>query len=184
MRGLLQHWTKSSIILTSKEESVWRNKRPRSRTVFFAEGRLLTWFRIDSGSLGAMILSKTTPTYSLSVYEMMIFRNSIQSGTEFYCLWRNSHLMISWKDCTNWDERVWESQDRIGIVWPGDSSEVWTDHRKMCKESNEDDTSVRLQKTDKGHSRVFSSCSRACSHASSLRPRWTCCCACCCALCH
>ena len=35
---------------------------------------------------GSMILSKTMPTYSLSVYEMMIFRNSIQSGTEFYCL--------------------------------------------------------------------------------------------------
>ena len=34
--------TKSSIILTSKEESVWRNKRPRSRTVSFAEDRLLT----------------------------------------------------------------------------------------------------------------------------------------------
>ena len=33
-----------------------------------------------------MILSKTMPTYSLSVYEMMIFRNSIQSGTEFYLL--------------------------------------------------------------------------------------------------
>ena len=33
--------TKSSIILTSKEESVWRNKRPRSRTVSFAVGRLL-----------------------------------------------------------------------------------------------------------------------------------------------
>ena len=31
---------KSSIILTSKEESVWRNKRPRSRTVSFAAGRL------------------------------------------------------------------------------------------------------------------------------------------------
>ena len=30
------------IILTSKEESVWRNKRPRSRTVSFAEDRLLT----------------------------------------------------------------------------------------------------------------------------------------------
>ena len=30
------------IILTSKEESVWRNKRPRSRTVSFAAGRLLT----------------------------------------------------------------------------------------------------------------------------------------------
>ena len=33
---------KITIILTSKEESVWRNKRPRSRTVSFAEGRLLT----------------------------------------------------------------------------------------------------------------------------------------------
>ena len=30
-----------------------------------------------------MILSKTTPTYSLSVCELMIFRNSILSGTEF-----------------------------------------------------------------------------------------------------
>ena len=38
---------------------------------------------ITSGSLGAMILSRTMPTYSLLVYEMMIFRNSIQSGTEF-----------------------------------------------------------------------------------------------------
>ena len=30
------------IILTSKEESVWRNKRPRSRTVSFVADRLLT----------------------------------------------------------------------------------------------------------------------------------------------
>ena len=33
---------KSSTIHTSKEESVWRNKRSRSRTVSFAEDRLLT----------------------------------------------------------------------------------------------------------------------------------------------
>ena len=33
---------KLSIILTSKEESVWRNKRPRSRTFSFVAGRLLT----------------------------------------------------------------------------------------------------------------------------------------------
>ena len=51
MRGLLQHWTESSIILTSEEESVWRNKRPRSRTVSFAEDRLLTWSTNNSGSL-------------------------------------------------------------------------------------------------------------------------------------
>ena len=51
MRGLLQHWTKSSILPISKEESVWRNKRPRSRTVSFAADRLLTWSTITSGSL-------------------------------------------------------------------------------------------------------------------------------------
>ena len=90
MRGLLQRWTKSSTILTSKEESVWRNKRPRSRTVSFAAGRWLTWSTIASGSLEPMILSKTMPTYSLLVFEMMIFRNSIRSGTELYCLWRKS----------------------------------------------------------------------------------------------
>ena len=33
---------KSSIILTSTEESVWRNKRPKNRTVSFAEDRALT----------------------------------------------------------------------------------------------------------------------------------------------
>ena len=67
---------------TSKEESVWRNKRPRSRTVSFVAGRLLTWSTNTSGSLEPMILSRTMPTYllSVSVYEMMIFRNSIQSG--------------------------------------------------------------------------------------------------------
>ena len=32
-----------------------------------------------------MILSKTIPTYSLLFFEMTIFRNSILSGTEFYC---------------------------------------------------------------------------------------------------
>ena len=37
-------------------------------------------------ALGPMILSKTSPTYSLLFFEMMIFRNSILSGTEFSCL--------------------------------------------------------------------------------------------------
>ena len=52
----------------------------------FLRGRQIAYliynhFRVT----GAMILSKTTPTYSLSFYEMTIFRNSIPSGTEFYC---------------------------------------------------------------------------------------------------
>ena len=103
MRGLLQHWTESSIILTSKEESVWRNERPKSRAVSFAGDRLLTWSTNTFGSLEPMILSKIMPTNLLLLFEMMIFRNSIQSGTEFYCLWLKSRMMTSWKACTSWE---------------------------------------------------------------------------------
>ena len=71
MRGLLQHWTTSCIIPISKgRRSVWRNKRPRKRTVSFSVDRLRTWFTITSGSLEPMILSKTTPICSL-----LLFRN-------------------------------------------------------------------------------------------------------------
>ena len=89
MRGFVQHWTESSIILTSKEESVKAEKQDRS----FEVDRLPTWSTITSRSLEPTILSKTTPTYSLLVFEMEIFRNSIRSGTEFYYQWRKSHLM-------------------------------------------------------------------------------------------
>ena len=53
----------------------------------FLRGRQIAYLIYDYtfGSLGAMILSKTIPTYSLLFYEMMIFRNSILSGTEFFC---------------------------------------------------------------------------------------------------
>ena len=53
----------------------------------FLRGRQIAYLIYENFRVtGAMILWKTTPTYSLSVFEMMIFRNSIQSGTEFYCL--------------------------------------------------------------------------------------------------
>ena len=97
-----------------KKDSVWRNKRPRSRTVSFTEDRLLTWSTSTSGSLEPTILSKTFPTCSLLFFEMMIFRNSILIGTEFYCLWRIVQIK---------NTRVWTTQNRIGIVRHGDSSE-------------------------------------------------------------
>ena len=43
MRGLLQHWTESSIIPNSRERSVWRNKKPWKRTVSF-RGRQIAYF--------------------------------------------------------------------------------------------------------------------------------------------
>ena len=104
MRRLLQHWTESSIILTSKEGSVWRNKKKnKKRTVAFAEDRLLTWFTSTSGSPEPMIPSRTMPTYLLLLFEI--------------------HLMASWKDCTNKEYESEKLKDRIGIAWPGDSSE-------------------------------------------------------------
>ena len=48
----------------------------------FLRGRQIAYLR----SLESMILSKTMPTCSLLFFEMMIFRNSILSGTEFCCL--------------------------------------------------------------------------------------------------
>ena len=43
----------ASIIPNSKERSVWRNKKPKKRTVSFAEDRSLTWSTITYGSLEA-----------------------------------------------------------------------------------------------------------------------------------
>ena len=96
---LFSGWIESSSLL--RGISMPRNKRTKKRTNSFAADRLPTWSTNTSGSLGAMILSKTTPTCSLLFFEMTIFRNSILSGTEFSCLLRKSHLMTSWKDCTN-----------------------------------------------------------------------------------
>ena len=126
MRGLLQHWTKSGIIPISKEESVWRNKRPRSTNRFFRGRHKLTWSTITSGSLvpNRFCRKLHRPIYSLSFYEMTIFRNSILSGTEFYCLWRKSphdDILEGLHKIEN--TRVWKTKDRIGIVRPGDSSE-------------------------------------------------------------
>ena len=80
MRGLLLPWTKSSIILISNEESVWRKWKLAKKTVSFAEDGLLTCFTNTSASMKPTILSKTVPTCSQSVHEMMTFRNSIRTG--------------------------------------------------------------------------------------------------------
>ena len=68
----------------------------------FLRGRQIAYLIYEYfWSLESTILSRVMPTYLLLLLEMMIFRNSIRSGMEFYYQWRNSHLMTSWKDCTN-----------------------------------------------------------------------------------
>ena len=46
MRGVLQHWIESSMILTSKERSVWRNTKPRKKDRFL-RGRQIVHFIYD-----------------------------------------------------------------------------------------------------------------------------------------
>ena len=124
MRGLLQRWTKSSIILISKEESVWRNKRPKSRTVSFAAGRLLTWSTITSGVTG---IHRSVENYA-DLFTISLRNDDIQEFDSKWDgifiisdenpIWRHLGRIVQIKNT-----RVWETRDRIRIVWPGDSSE-------------------------------------------------------------
>ena len=123
MRGLLQRWPKSSIIPISKDELVWRNKRPRSRTVSFAADRLFIWSTITSGhwdpwffqKLCRLIHYQSTKWWHSGI-PIKVGRNSIvyaENPTWWHLGW-----IVQIKNT-----RVWEIQDRIGIVRPGDSSQ-------------------------------------------------------------
>ena len=46
-------------------------------------------------------LPAITLTYFPSIFVMMMFRNSMRDGMKFHYPWPRSHLMISWKVCTN-----------------------------------------------------------------------------------
>ena len=60
-----------------------------------------------------------TGPVSLLFFQMMICRNSILSGTILYSLWRKSHLMISWKYCTN------EEHESLGNSKPYWTCTTW-----------------------------------------------------------
>ena len=103
MRGLRLLWTISSRIPTSRR-SVWRNRKLRKKIGSFVEDRSLTWSTTTSGLLALMIPFLIALIYSqlvLLLFAMMMFRNSIRDGMQFYCPWPRSHLVTSWKACTN-----------------------------------------------------------------------------------
>ena len=128
MRWLLQYWRESSIITYSKEDSVWGNEKPKKKSVSSEEDKLHTWSTSTSGLLESLIPSWIMPTYLLLLFEMMIFRNSFQSGTEFYYQWRKSFWWHLARIVQVKNTRVWETQDRIWIVQYGDSPEesrIW-----------------------------------------------------------
>ena len=107
-RGLGLLWIRSYRVPTSKRRSVWTNRKLKKKIGFFAEDRSLPWSTITSKSLALMTPFFITLTYSQLLFATMIFKNSFRDGRKFYCRCNNSHQMISWKACTNW-EYAWSS---------------------------------------------------------------------------
>ena len=130
MRGLLQHWTKSSLFPSSKEESVWRNKKPQKRTVPFVEGQI------------AYFIYEYFPVTGAT--------DSVENYTDFFTIvLRNDDIQefdSKWDDKLN-NTRVWETQERVGIVWPGDS---WEEVRSWLSQiENFGDEKYRAKKKTK-----------------------------------
>ena len=120
----LQRWTKSFIILTSKQESVWRNKRPRSRTVSLRGSQIAYLIYENFRVTGA---NDSVENYA-DLFTISLRNDDIQ---EFDSKWDGILLSMT-KNPTWWhlgkieqikNTRVWKTQDRVGIVRPGDSSE-------------------------------------------------------------
>ena len=104
MRGLLQRWTRSSIILTSKEESVWRNKKAKKQDRFL-RGRQIAYlmiyeyFRVTWSQQFCRELCRLVHYQS---FEMTIFQEFDSKWDGIFIVYdENPHLMISWKDCFN-----------------------------------------------------------------------------------
>ena len=68
----------------------------------FLRGRQIAFMICDYFRLaGAHDTALDYDDFSLSLYAMTTFRNSIQDGTWFYCRCQKFHQIISWKVCTN-----------------------------------------------------------------------------------
>ena len=124
MRGLLQHLTESSIILTSKEESVWRNLKAQKQDRFL-RGRQIAYFiyeyfRVTGIHWFCRKLCRPVH-YQSSKWRYSGIRFKV--GRKFIVYdenptWWHLGRIVQIKNTT-----VWETQDCIGIVQPGGSSE-------------------------------------------------------------
>ena len=130
MRGLVRHWTKSSIIPSSKRESVWRNKDQKEDR--FLRGRQIAYLIYDYFPVTG---SHDSVKNYADLFTICLRNDEIQG---FDSQWDG--ILLSMTKFPHDDIleglyklriRVWETQDRIGIKWPGDSSEkvrTWSSH--------------------------------------------------------
>ena len=111
------------IASTQNKIIVWRNKRPKKGTVSFAADRLLIWSTIAFGG-------HWEPWFCRKLHQPIHYRSSKwrHSGLRFQ-VGRNIFVYDENPACWHLgrivqikNTRVWQAQDRIGIVRPGDSS--------------------------------------------------------------
>ena len=121
---VLQQWTESSRIPASRKMSVWRKqKAPKRRPLLPRMTDRLLDLRMLLGHWGQWFSRELCgPIYSWSSkwwcsgIRFEIGRNSIINDAN--PIWWHLGKLVQTKNT-----RVWETQDRIGIVRPGDSSE-------------------------------------------------------------
>ena len=127
MRRLLKHWTESSIIAASRERSVWRNRKLKKRTASPRKTDCLHDLRILPGHWSQRFCRELCrPIYNCSSkwwcsgIRFETGRNSIINDEN--PIWWHLGRIVEIKNT-----RVWDTQDRLGIVQYGDSSEEsWT----------------------------------------------------------
>ena len=123
MRRSLQHWTESSRIPASRKRSVWRKWKLTKKTVSFEEDRLLTCLRVLPGHWSQRFCRELCrPIHCCSAkwwYSRIRFEmGRISIIDDANPIWWNLGNFVQIKNT-----RVWETQERIGIVQHGDSSE-------------------------------------------------------------
>ena len=116
MRELLQQWTESSIILTSKEESVWRSKKAQKQDRFL-RGRQIAYLIYDHFRITGTHASVENYT---DLFTIVLRNDDIQ---EFDSEWDG--ILLSMTKNPTWrylerfvqmkNTRVWETEDRIEL---------------------------------------------------------------------
>ena len=147
MRGLLQRWTKSSIIPISKGRISLEEQKAQKQDSFL-RGRpidylIYDYFRVTGAN-------DSVENYA-DLFTISLRNDDIQ---EFDSKWDGilSKTKIPSDDILErlykLRKRVWEPQDRIGIIWPGDSSEekrtIITDWKRWWKEVSSKIYEIRI----------------------------------------
>ena len=98
-----------------REDQSRRTAETKKRIGFYEEDRSLSWSTSTFEWLALMIQDWITPIYSVLLFMMTTFRNSIQNGTKFHCRCQKFHPMTSWKSLYKLRIRESDQLKRIGL---------------------------------------------------------------------